>query len=54
MYETDYDFNDFFKKKESFEKKLEKRKHTMEFIRTVIGFIVLGILIFILYNLLHK
>ena len=40
--------------KESFEEKLSKYKHTMEFVRTIIGFIVLGIQIFILYHLINN
>lgn len=47
--DDDYSFKD----DKTFEQKLEKYKHTMEFIRTIIGFIVLGIQIIILYNLLN-
>lgn len=41
-------------KRPTFEERLSKRKHTMEFIRTMIGFIVLGIQMFILYHLAGK
>ena len=40
--------------KETLEEKIGKHKHTMELIRTLIGFIVLGIQIFILYHLTHQ
>lgn len=40
--------------KVSFEKKLEKCKHRMELIRTVIGVVVLGIQIVIVYHLLKN
>ena len=40
--------------KPTFEKRLEKYKNRMEFTRTMIGFIVLGIQIFIMYHLSTK
>jgi len=44
----------FKSKKPSFEDNLSKYKHRMELIRTLIGFIVLGIQIFIVYRLYTK
>lgn len=38
----------------NFEKKLEKYKHRMEFVRTLIGVVVLAIQIIILHNLITK
>jgi hypothetical protein len=38
-------------RKESFETKMRRYKHTMEFIRTIIGLIVLTIQVFVLIKL---
>jgi hypothetical protein len=55
MSEGDYMYDyEFITKVETFEDKLSKYKNRMEFIRTVIGFIVLGIQIFILFHLTHQ
>jgi len=40
-----------FLPKETFEQRLGKYKNRMELIRTLIGFVVLGIQIFIVYHL---
>ena len=42
------------KRKQSLESKLSKYKNRMELLRTVIGVIVLGLQLVIVYNLLKK
>jgi len=49
MEEGDFDFVP--KPKLSFEKRLDPYKNRMEFLRTMIGVIVLGIQVFIMYHL---
>ena len=46
--------NAYIRRKPSFEQKLNKYKNRMEFIRTVIGIIVLMIQFVIVYNLITK
>lgn len=52
-FEIDYHYTPV-KFKRSFETKLGKYKNRMEFLRTMIGVIVLGIQIVIVYHLLTK
>lgn len=53
MNKCDYDYSST-PTKIRFEDKISQYKHTMEFIRTIIGFIVLGIQVFVLYRLYTK
>jgi hypothetical protein len=55
-YEIDYIYHptSTIKVVRSFETKLSKYKHRMEFLRTIIGVVVLGIQIVIVYHLLTK
>jgi len=55
MYDSnDYEFDYYHRNKKTLEQRLEKYRNRMELIRTIIGVVVLGIQIVILYHLINK